>query len=142
MTGGAKSGGELAAKALALVGAPFRLHGREPATGLDCIGVLAAALTACGATPQLPNGYMLRNRTLPELGQYVAGNGLALAAGPLTAGDVVLVRAAPCQVHLLIAVGNEHFVHAHAGLRRVICGELPADWPILRHWRIAPGIED
>lgn len=142
MTGGAMTGSKLAAKALALVGVPFRLHGRDPATGLDCVGVLAAALTACGATPRLPNGYVLRNRSLPELGQFVVGNGLAPAAPPLAAGDVVLVRTGPCQVHLLIAAGNEHFVHAHAGLRRIICGELPADWAILRHWRIAPEIED
>ena len=136
------TGDSLAAKALALVGTPFRLHGRDPTNGLDCVGVLAAALAACGTTPQLPNGYVLRNRFLPELGKYVVGNGLAPAAGPLITGDIVLVRAGPCQAHLLIAVGNEHFVHAHAGLRRVICGELPADWPILKHWRIAPEIED
>lgn len=134
--------GDLASKALTLVGTPFRLHGRDPATGLDCVGVLAAALAACGTTPRLPNGYVLHNRMLPELGKYVVANGLVRAAGPLIAGDVVLVRAGPCQVHLLIAVGNQHFVHAHAGLRRVICSELPADWPILRHWRIAPEIED
>ena len=142
MTNGAMTGDELAAEALALVGAPFRLHGRDPATGLDCIGVLAAALAACGATPQLPTGYVLRNRILPDLGEYVVGNGFTLASEPLVAGDVVLVRAGSCQVHLLIAAGSEHFVHAHAGLRRVICGELPANWPILQHWRIAPRIEE
>ena len=142
MTNPAMSGDELSANALALVGTPFRLHGRDPATGLDCVGVLAAALAACGTTPRLPNGYVLRNRILPELGEYVAGNGLVPATGPLATGDVVLVRAGPCQVHLLIAAGSEHFVHAHAGLRRVICGELPANWPILRHWRIAHEIEE
>ena len=133
---------DLAAKALALVGAPFRLHGREAATGLDCVGVLAAALAACGATPRLPTGYVLHNRTLPYLDEYVLGNDFADATGPLAASDVVLVRVGPCQVHLLIAVGDEQFVHAHAGLRRVICGELPANWPILRHWQLAPEIEE
>ena len=136
------TGVKLATSALALVGAPFRLHGREPATGLDCVGVLAAALAACGRAPQLPNGYVLRSRILPELRGYVVGNGLAPAGGPPAPGDVLLARAGPGQVHLLIAVGNEHFVHAHAGLRRVICGHLPANWPVLRHWRIATEIED
>jgi hypothetical protein len=69
------TGDELAAQARALVGAPFRLHGRDPETGLDCLGVLAAALAACGISARLPNGYVLRNRILPELGDYVAGNG-------------------------------------------------------------------
>ena len=35
---------KLAAAALTLVGSPWRLHGRNPATGLDCIGLLGAAL--------------------------------------------------------------------------------------------------
>lgn len=142
MIGGTVSSNELAAKALTLVGTPFRLHGRDPATGLDCVGVLAAALKTCGTAPHLPNGYVLRNRKLPELDKYVVGNGLVTASGPVIAGDVVLVRAGPCQFHLLIAVGSDHFVHAHAGLRRVICGELAADWPILRHWRMATEIEE
>lgn len=136
------TGSELATRALTLVGTQFRLHGRDPTTGLDCVGVLAAALAANGATPRLPNGYVLRNRILPELGKFLFDIGLVSATGPVVAGDVMLVRTGPCQVHLLIAVGNEHFVHAHAGLRRVICGELPADWPILKHWRMAPEIED
>ncbi len=136
------TGEELAAQAMALVGAPFRLHGRDPATGLDCVGVLAAALAACGTTARLPGGYVLRNRILPELGEYVDGNGFAPVAGPFAAGDVALVRAGPCQFHLLIAAGNENFVHAHAGLRQVICGEFPAEWPVLQHWRIAAEIKE
>ena len=142
MTNGAMTGEELAAQAMALVGAPFRLHGRNPATGLDCVGVLAAVLAACGMRARLPTGYVLRNRILPDLSEYVDGNGFAPATGLFAAGDVALVRAGPCQFHLLIAAGNEKFVHAHAGLRRVICGELPADWPLLRHWRIAAEIEE
>ena len=38
----------LALAAEALEGAPFRLHGRDPVTGLDCIGVLAQSLEAFG----------------------------------------------------------------------------------------------
>lgn len=136
------TGDELTEQAKSLVGAPFRLHGRDPATGLDCLGVFAAALAACGMSARLPNGYLLRNRILPQMDEYVVGSGLVPATGPIVPGDVVLVRAGPCQLHLLIAAENENFVHAHAGLRRVIYGELPADWPVLRHWRICSENKD
>ncbi len=35
---------DLAAAALNLIGTPFRLHGRDPATGLDCVGLVAEAM--------------------------------------------------------------------------------------------------
>jgi cell wall-associated NlpC family hydrolase len=133
---------ELAAQAMALVGAPFRLHGRDPATGLDCLGVLAAALAACGISAHLPNGYLLRQRVLPEMDEYLVRNGLITVTGPVVPGDVILVRTGPYQLHLLIAADSENFVHAHVGLRRVICGGLPTDWPVLRHWRISSENKD
>jgi cell wall-associated NlpC family hydrolase len=137
------SGRQLAAAAEQLVGAPFRLHGREPASGLDCVGVLAAALAACGKAARLPNGYALRNRVLPQLGAFVSGSGFAAAAGPIEPGDALLVQAGPGQVHLLVAAGCGGFIHAHAGLRRVVrCHGLP-DWPVIAHWRLKlPEIEE
>lgn len=50
------------------------------------------------------------------------------------AGDIVLVRAGPGQMHLMIAVPDGH-VHAHAGLGAVVDmpGALP--WPELARWR-------
>jgi hypothetical protein len=132
----------LAAAAAQLVGAPFRLHGRDPATGLDCIGVLAAALSTCCNSVHLPRGYTLRTRVLPDLGVYVSGCGLVTATGTVVAGDVLLVRAGPGQFHLLIATGSEEFIHAHAGLKRVIRGALVPDWPVVRHWRLAAAIKD
>ncbi len=126
----------LAAAAEVLVGTPFRLHGRDPATGLDCIGVLTAALAACGGPAALPNFYSLRMRELPELGDTASRAGLAPCSGAILAGDVVLVRIGPCQFHLLVAVGDGGFVHAHAGLKRVVRSALPTDWQVIRHWRL------
>ena len=137
------TGAEMAAAAAQLVGTPFRLHGRDPASGLDCIGVLAAALASCGRAAYLPNGYALRNRVLPELSGFVAGNSLLPATGCIASGDVLLVRAGPGQFHVLIAASEGNFVHANASLKRVICSALPVDWPIIAHWRLAPpGIEE
>ena len=136
------TGAELARAAEALVGAPFRLHGRDPASGLDCVGVLAAALKGCGRSAVLPNGYALRNRVLPDLAGFVAESGFVPVAGDAAPGDVQLVQAGPGQFHLLIALGEGCFVHAHAGLRRVVCSKPAPDWPIIAHWRLAPVFEE
>jgi cell wall-associated NlpC family hydrolase len=130
------SGAALAAAAAALAGTRFRLHGRDPATGLDCVGLLAAALAAIGRPAPLPSGYRLRMRAVPRLAAIAAGCGLAEAAGPAAPGDILLVRPAPCQLHLVIALGGHRFVHAHAGLGRVVLSGRPLAWPIVGHWRL------
>lgn len=126
----------LAQEALALVGTPFRLHGRDPRTGLDCVGVLAAALAGLGRTPDLPIGYTLRGRSLPDLGRAADACGLAAATAPILPGDVLLVRPGPIQHHLMIAGAADRFVHAHAGLRRVVCGPIQPEWAIVAQWRL------
>lgn len=132
------TGDELAGAALALVGTPFRLHGRDPARGLDCVGVLEAAAAACGTLARLPNRYTLRSRRLPELGGIARALSLHTASGPTRAGDVLLLRSGPCQHHLAIAVGESRIVHAHAGLRQVVASALPESWPVARRWRAGP----
>lgn len=132
------TGAMLADAAEALAGAKFRLHGRDPATGLDCIGVLAAALSQCGMHRPVPNGYRLRAHRLPELARTAAELGLVQAEGALRAGDVALVRTGPCQFHLVVALTDGGFVHADAGLRRVVRDRGPLAWPVAGHWRLAP----
>lgn len=128
----------LASAAQALVGVPFRLHGRDPQTGLDCIGVLAASLAACGRPADLPLGYALRTRVLPRLDPFVHGSGLIEAAGSIRPGDIVLLRVGPGQIHLAIAASEGRFIHAHAGRRRVVCDRLLQEWTVAGHWRLAP----
>lgn len=131
---GAMTGDQLAAAAEALVGAPFRLHGRDPAIGLDCVGVVLAAL---GTTTDL-RGYGLRNRSIAPFLELAAASGFAPHDGPTERGDLVLVRPGPGQHHLLIATASDRFVHAHAGLRRVVLQPGPLPWPIERAWRLNP----
>jgi cell wall-associated NlpC family hydrolase len=130
------SGEALAAAAEALVGARFRLHGRDPATGLDCIGVLAAALAAIGRPASLPTGYGLRAHRLPPLDDVAASCGFVANAAPVAPGDVLLLRMGPCQYHLAIAARAGGFVHAHAGLKRVVAMPGPLAWPVVRCWRL------
>lgn len=135
---GAVTGEALAAAARQFVGTPFRLHGRDPLTGLDCVGVLAAALAIAGRPVALPNGYLLRSRSLPELSATLAACRLAATQGPAEAGDVVMLRPSACQFHLAIAVGRNRFVHAHAGLKQVVLAPGPLSWPVVEHWRLLP----
>lgn len=130
------SGEALAQAARGLIGTRFLLHGRDPATGLDCIGVLAAALVAIGREPALPNGYALRTREPAGVDDIARRCGLIAAAPPARAGDVLLARVGGCQFHLLLAVGGERFVHAHAAMRRVVLHDGQPDWPILGRWRL------
>jgi cell wall-associated NlpC family hydrolase len=130
------SGAALADAAAALAGSRFRLHGRDPATGLDCVGLLAAALAAIGRPARLPTGYALRACELTGLDGIVAASGFADCADAPSPGDVVLVRPGPAQHHLAIVLRGDRFVHAHAGLRRVVIAPAPLAWPILRRWRL------
>ena len=129
------TGQDLARAAEGLVGAPFRLHGRSPETGLDCIGLLVAACAAAGRPIALPNGYRLRSRTLPDLAGLAARSGFAPAQAPLHPGDVAMCRVNPCQHHLVIIASGNRFVHAHAGLGRVVAMPGPLPWPIIGLWR-------
>ena len=131
------TGEDLARAAATLIGVPFRLHGRDPQTGLDCIGVLACALEQAGRPATLPCEYSLRSRAVPAFGQIARIAGFLPATGQLETGDVLIVRPGPCQHHLLITLGRDTCVHAHLGLKRVVSGPMRRDWPTLGRWRIA-----
>ena len=83
-------GDSLAGAAEALIGCPFRLHGRDPAGGLDCVGLVAAAMTAIGLTPIAPTGYGLRNLAVDHWLALAERSGLALASGLLLAFGLML----------------------------------------------------
>ena len=136
------SGATLAEAAEALVGTRFRLHGRNPATGLDCIGLFAAAMAAIGRPPRVPNGYSLRLDDIARFRPLAPSFGFAEATGALVPGDVVMFAVGPAQFHLAIAATGGGIVHAHAGLRRVVCGPPGEDWARVGHWRLAPESED
>lgn len=118
--------------AMTLVGVPFRLHGRDPASGLDCIGLVAEAMARAGYAPVAPYGYSLRASSVEALLPFVKANGLKRVR---TDGAIALVMVNPLQPHLLVRAPGG-FVHAHAGIRRVtfLPGELP--WPIHTQWRV------
>lgn len=128
----------LAEAAEALVGTPFRIHGRDPKTGLDCVGLVAASMQAIGRKAPAPLRYGLRNSDISGALTFAPAAGFTEADGQVLSGDVLLVRPGPLQFHLLIALTQNGFVHAHAGLRRVTVTPGPLVWPSSRHWRLTP----
>jgi cell wall-associated NlpC family hydrolase len=128
----------LAAAAKVLVGTRFRLHGRDPATGLDCIGLFGAAMAASGRPLTLPTGYPLRLRALHGWLPDPAELGFTATEPPFAPGDVVMLVPGPAQFHLAIAAPDLGWVHAHAGLRKVVHDAALPMGTLIHHWRLLP----
>jgi cell wall-associated NlpC family hydrolase len=125
----------LAEAAERFVGAPFRFRGRDPGSGLDCVGLVAAALERIGVPLPPIAPYAFRQRDFAAQIAGAAAAGFDEVAGAPQAGDVLLLRPGPAQVHLAI-VGAGGLIHAHAGLGRIVLTPPPLPWPIERHWRL------
>lgn len=126
----------IVAAARALIGVPFRLHGRSAETGLDCIGLVAVALERAGHGTigrHVPAAYSIRGGHASVFTNALRQAGLRPVRKD-RAGDLVLVQAGVAQFHLMIVSGSGH-VHAHAGLGRVV--EMPgaSPWPVVGRWR-------
>ncbi|MCC6926109.1 hypothetical protein [Novosphingobium sp.] len=126
----------LAREAERLVGRPFRLHGRDLKGGVDCIGLFALAMARGGCPVAVPTGYPLRLSDLDRWLPDAASCGFGPAQLPYAPGDVVMLQAGPAQFHLAIADRTLGWIHAHAGLRRVVRdAEIPAG-TLVHHWRL------
>lgn len=132
------TGEAFAQAALGLVGCSFRLHGRDPASGVDCVGLIAAALAASGSRAIAPSGYGLRNLGIDPWLPFAAQSGLVSVQGKVRAGDILLIALGFAQHHLVIAADRQDVIHAHAGLRRVVRQPRDPAWQVIAHWRIAP----
>lgn len=131
-----KPGERAVAAARAATGAPFRLHGRNVDSGLDCIGLAALALRAEGFEGRVPSGYALRSGQISRVTATLAAMGLE-QAGDARPGDLLVLEAGPGQLHF--AIGAEPgIIHADAVRRRVV--ERPdMPWPVISRWRLAEG---
>ena len=115
-------------RARAAIGARFRLHGRGPATGLDCVGLAAWAFEA-----DVPRDYALRSGDVARVRSVIAALGLAPVADR-AAGDLLLLRAGPGQLHLAIDSGSG-IIHADAMLRHVVERPGAIPFPVIARWR-------
>jgi len=151
------------AAALALIGTRFRLHGRDAAGGLDCVGLAALALKQAGvALGPVPDRYALRGGEAAMMRDWLSAAGL-IEVDLWNTGDVLLCAMGGGQWHVMIGgrgkaarggsgQGGDAVIHAHAGLRRVVMtpcvpeprptGELASCWRVIlcdsegeRRWR-------
>ncbi len=121
---------EIAAAARGCVGARFRPHGRDPALGLDCVGVAGVAFARA-----VPADYALRGGRPAEVMRAIDAFGLApVDPDQAGEGDLVLIDAGVGQLHLVVLT-RAGFVHADAGLRRVVEMPGPPAGAVLRAWR-------
>lgn len=119
----------VAERACALVGTRFRPGGRDPAHGLDCVG-LAAAACGVGVAP----GWARSGPIAPIAAAMAAAGLRAIDPAAVGAGDVLLVRAGARHWHLIVRTGSG-FIHADALLGRVTAVPGPVPWPIAGAWR-------
>ena len=117
--------------ARALVGARFRPQGRTD-DALDCIGVVLSTFGI--AADAVRRDYRLRGDFRSEIEQRLSDYFRAVRSSELRPGDVMLLAAAKDQLHLAIRT-QAGFVHAHAGIGRVV--ETPGlpEWPLLGVYR-------
>ena len=126
-----RSGEERARAARACIGVPFRPQGRDPLRALDCVGLAGVAF---GRT-DLPNGYALRGGDAERITAGLGAMGLRrMAADEAIEGDLMLVESGARQFHFLIKTRGG-FVHADAGLRRVVETPGRPRWPVIGIWR-------
>jgi len=89
----------MAAAARALAGVPFRLHGRDPAIGIDCVGLALLSAREAGLSVPEPPPYRLRSGAGKQFVAYMEEAGFRLSSGR-QAGDVLLIRLSALQSHL------------------------------------------
>ena len=126
----------IAARAMAQLGTPFRMRGRTPGVALDCIGLALVALGPLAKSNLPCPNYAMRGDYQPAIRSYFAELPFRALAGGEAAcdGDILLASPGPSQLHLLVRV-NGGWVHAHAGLGRVVFTPEWPNWPILHRWR-------
>lgn len=119
-----------------MVGATFRPQGCVPATGLDCVGLVWAAYAAAGKRLVRPVGYPLRGWPRERIEAALAAAGFVVTLDVACAGDVALIAHPARQYHLALS-GPATFIHAHAGLRRVVEAPLDAATCMAARWRLS-----
>jgi hypothetical protein len=122
---------DFAERARALVGTRFRPQGRG-AEGLDCVGVAMATFGV--PLEAVRRDYRIRGDHEAEMHAALAEHFRRVRSAERRAGDLILMRVAKDQVHLGVCTARG-FVHAHAGLRRVVETPGNPEWPLIAVYR-------
>jgi murein DD-endopeptidase / murein LD-carboxypeptidase len=122
-------------EARALLGVPFRLHGRDQ-HGLDCVGLIALVYRCLEFAP---SGYRLRNVLSPRW-EGLLERCFLRRVGAAQSGDILFCDAGPAQYHLGIWTGHS-LIHADAGIGRVVELAGPVPWPVRSVWHAKKLVE-
>lgn len=123
------------AAARAMIGVRFRPQGRDPATGVDCVGLVWAAYAAAGCRLDAPRDYPLRGWSRTRIVAALEAAGFRMVPD-VRDGDAALIALSVGQFHLGL-IGDGRIVHAHAGLRRVVETPLDAGLLAAARWRLS-----
>jgi len=115
-------------RARSLIGTRFRAQGRNPDTGLDCVGVLM--LTFGIGRDEVRRDYRLRGAHRKEIERHLLRHFRRVRPSEKRCGDVLWCDVTADQVHLAIHCGDS-FIHADSRLRSVV--ETPGE----PQWQIA-----
>lgn len=128
---------EIAERAKRQVGTPFRLHGRTALGALDCVGVVLIAIEPFLPPDRVALRYSLKGEQLDRARSFLKTANFDEIADirRFEAGDLVIARPGPLQLHFAVCADGG-WIHADAGLGRVVFrpGALP--WPIVGAWRL------
>lgn len=127
----------IVARARSLIGTRFRPQGRSPQRGLDCIGLVVIA-TGVEAV-RVPDDYPLRGGDRAQVDAVFEALGFVrVPYDHREPGDVLVARSGPGQLHVVVLTADG-YVHAHAGLRRVVEAPGAPPWCALTAWRHSGG---
>ena len=122
---------DFAERARALVGTRFRPQGRD-ANGLDCIGVIVATFGI--DADQVRRDYKLSDDHRSDVRKALLEHFRKVPRTWLRPGDLILMSVGDRQAHLAVRT-DVGFVHAHAGIRRVVETPGMPEWPLLDVYR-------
>jgi hypothetical protein len=128
----------IAKSALNQIGVPFYTHGRLAGERLDCVGLVAYCMNQIGCNIDFPQDYQLRGNHFLRMRRFFQQPPfVAVDDGQFLDGDIIAAQINLRQLHFLIRA-DEGWVHAHAGLRKVVFTPDPIAWSIIGHWRVQP----
>ena len=114
-------------RARALVGTRFVAQGRDPAIGLDCVGLALQAygLEATGVS----DDYRLSGAHRDEILEFAKEKFRRVARPKRRAGDLLMLRPGTAQWHLAIWTGDG-IIHADIVSRKIVERPGSPDWPV------------
>jgi cell wall-associated NlpC family hydrolase len=118
---------KFAQAAEACLGARFRLQGRDPATGLDCVGLIVWCAQQCGLTVSHQPAYTLTSRPDALLHELEAA-GFCLQDKLVPVLGDVIVFCMDNQLHHVAVATRAGMTHADMRFRRVVSHRIDDAW--------------